>query len=151
MIARAGSGHIGSSFSSLDIISWLLLEELDEDDIFFSSKGHDAPGYYAALIGMGRIDFDLIHKLRRFDGLPGHPDIGTPGVVTNTGSLGMGVSKAKGMIFANRLAKRPGRAWGQATGAGMGHDRRRRASGGPILGVTRLAGQFWDERNHGHR
>jgi len=111
MIARAGSGHIGSSFSSLDIISWLLLEELDEDDIFFSSKGHDAPGYYAALIGMGRIDFDLIHKLRRIDGLPGHPDIGTPGVVTNTGSLGMGVSKAKGMIFANRLAKRPGRAW----------------------------------------
>jgi len=28
MIARAGSGHIGSSFSSLDIVSWLVLEEL---------------------------------------------------------------------------------------------------------------------------
>src|ERR1700733_8579383 len=26
MIARAGSGHIGSSFSSLDIMSWLFLE-----------------------------------------------------------------------------------------------------------------------------
>ena len=111
MIARAGSGHIGSSFSSLDIISWLLLEEMCEEDIFFSSKGHDAPGYYSALIGMGRLEFDFIHKLRKIDGLPGHPDIGTPEIVTNTGSLGMGVSKAKGMVFANRLAKRPGRVF----------------------------------------
>ena len=75
MIARAGSGHIGSSFSSLDIISWLLLEEMKEGDIYFSSKGHDAPGYYAALVGLGRLNFDLIHKLRRIDGLPGHPDM----------------------------------------------------------------------------
>ena len=111
MIARAGSGHIGSSFSSLDIISWLLLEEMTESDVFFSSKGHDAPGYYAALIGMGRIEFDLIHKLRRIDGLPGHPDIGTQGILTNTGSLGMGISKAKGMVFANRLAKKSGRVF----------------------------------------
>jgi transketolase len=111
MIARAGSGHIGSSFSSLDIISWLLLEEMSEEDIFFSSKGHDAPGYYSALIGMGRLEFDLIHKLRKIDGLPGHPDVGTPEIVTNTGSLGMGISKAKGMVFANRLAKKPGRVF----------------------------------------
>lgn len=111
MIARAGSGHIGSSFSSLDIVSWLLLEELTGDDIYFSSKGHDVPGYYAALIGMGRLDFELIHKLRRMGGLPGHPDIGTPGIATNTGSLGMGISKAKGMVFANRLANRNGRVF----------------------------------------
>lgn len=108
MIARAGSGHIGSSFSSLDIISWLMLEEMQEEDIFFSSKGHDAPGYYSTLVGMGKLEFDLIHKLRKIDGLPGHPDIGTPGIVTNTGSLGMGISKAKGMVFANRLANRLG-------------------------------------------
>lgn len=111
MIARAGSGHIGSSFSGLDIVSWLLLEEMKDSDIYFSSKGHDAPGYYAALIGLGKLDFELIHKLRRIDGLPGHPDIGTPGIVTNTGSLGMGISKAKGMVIANRLAKRSGRVF----------------------------------------
>lgn len=109
MIARAGSGHIGSSFSSLDIVSWLLLEELADEDVYFSSKGHDAPGYYAALVGMGRLDFDLIHKLRKIDGLPGHPDIGTPGMETNTGSLGMGVSKAKGMALAARLTRKPKR------------------------------------------
>lgn len=118
MIARAGSGHIGSSFSSLELITWLLLEEMQPaatpqspGDVFFSSKGHDAPGYYSALIGMGRLPFDLIHKLRRIDGLPGHPDVATPGIVTNTGSLGMGISKAKGMVFANRLAKRSGRVF----------------------------------------
>lgn len=111
MIARAGSGHIGSSFSSLDIVSWLLLEELKEDDVYFSSKGHDAPGYYSALIGMGRLDFELMHKLRKIDGLPGHPDIGTPGIITNTGSLGMGISKAKGMVLANRITKKTGRVF----------------------------------------
>ena len=117
MIARAGSGHIGSSFSSLDIMSWLLLNEVrvrQEDDetsprdIFFSSKGHDAPGLYNVFIGLGRLKFDLIHTLRKLGGLPGHPDIATPNIVSNTGSLGMGVSKAKGMIFANRLLKRSG-------------------------------------------
>lgn len=118
MIARAGSGHIGSSFSSMEIFSWLLTEELDLSDsvnesvdIFFSSKGHDAPGYYAVQMAMGRLPFDLIHKLRRIDGLPGHPDIGTPGIFTNTGSLGMGVSKAKGMVLANRLANKEARVF----------------------------------------
>lgn len=111
MIARAGSGHIGSSFSSLDIMSWLLLEEVQGGDVFFSSKGHDAPGYYSVLIGLGKLNFELKHKLRKIDGLPGHPDIGTPGIVTNTGSLGMGISKAKGMVLANRIANRPGRVF----------------------------------------
>lgn len=115
MIGRAGSGHIGSSFSSMDIMSWLLLNEVrvppegDETsprDIFFSSKGHDAPGLYNVFIGLGRLEFDLIHTLRKLGGLPGHPDVATPNIVTNTGSLGMGVSKAKGMIYANRLLER---------------------------------------------
>ncbi|MBP3128254.1 transketolase [Thalassospira sp. ER-Se-21-Dark] len=118
MIARAGSGHIGSSFSSLDIISWLYLNEMtlrrkrgDNGDIFFSSKGHDAPGLYSLLIGLGELDFELIHSLRRKNGLPGHPDIRTPNMITNTGSLGMGISKAKGMIFANRMNGVSGRAF----------------------------------------
>ena len=114
MIARAGSGHIGSSFSSLDIVSWLYLEELrgaDEaagrpGDVFFSSKGHDAPGFYAVLIGLGLLDSELLHGLRRLGGLPGHPDVATPGVAANTGSLGMGISKAKGMVRADRRADR---------------------------------------------
>ena len=45
MVAKAGSGHLGTCFSSLDIMSWVYLEELrnvesgdGNCDIFFSSK-----------------------------------------------------------------------------------------------------------------
>jgi transketolase len=117
MIAKAGSGHIGSSFSSLDIVTWLHLNELrdgDDDgaaDIYFSSKGHDVPALYSVMIMIGVLDWDLLHKLRRIDGLPGHPDVETPCIVTNTGSLGMGISKAKGMVSANRLEGRDDRVY----------------------------------------
>src|SRR5437868_5449459 len=117
MIMQAGSGHIGSSFSSTDLITWLWTEELADAnsgapnaDTYFSSKGHDAPALYALLIALGKLDFDLVHKLRRLGGLPGHPDIETtPFIATNTGSLGMGISKAYGMARARRFAGRRGR------------------------------------------
>ena len=116
MIARAWSGHIGTSFSSLDIMSWLFLNEMrdlekgpDACDIFFSSKGHDAPGLYSVLIGLGLLPEDKMDNLRRLHGLPGHPHVETPYIQANTGSLGMGISKAKGMAIANRLAGRPRR------------------------------------------
>jgi transketolase len=111
MIAKAGSGHIGSSFSSLDVITHLYLSELGKGDVFFSSKGHDAPALYAVLIATGVLPEDKLHGLRRLGGLPGHPDISIPGLVTNTGSLGMGISKAKGMLAANRLAGKSGRVF----------------------------------------
>jgi transketolase len=109
MIERAGSGHPGTTFSSLDIVAWLHLEVLGEGDRYFSSKGHDAPGLYAVLTALGRLDFELIHQLRRLDGLPGHPDVAaTPEVVTSTGSLGMGISKARGFVLADRVLGRSG-------------------------------------------
>ena len=116
MIMQAGSGHIGSSFSAMDIVAWLYMNEMDlpenpdaDGDIYFSSKGHDAPGLYSVLLGLGRLDFSLIHQLRRLNGLPGHPDVETPGIHANTGSLGMGVSKAKGLALAHRLQNKMAR------------------------------------------
>jgi transketolase len=116
MIAGAWSGHVGTSFSSLEIMSWLFLNELrDLDkgpadcDVFFSSKGHDAPALYNVLIGLGLLPPDKLHQLRRLHGLPGHPHVETPFIQANTGSLGMGISKAKGMALANRMAGRPRR------------------------------------------
>src|SRR5262245_48800132 len=117
MIMNAGSGHIGSSFSSTDLITWLWTEELHDAnsgapdaDTYFSSKGHDAPALYSLLIALGKIDFDRLHRLRRLGGLPGHPDVeSTPFIATNTGSLGMGVSKAYGMARARRLTGQGGR------------------------------------------
>src|SRR5918996_13887 len=64
MVRRVGSGHLGTTFSSLDIVSWLHLEVLREGDRYFSSKGHDAPGLYAVLTALGQLDFELIHQLR---------------------------------------------------------------------------------------
>ena len=101
MIARAGSGHLGSSFSSLDLVSWLYLNVLQSNDKYFSSKGHDAPGLYSVQAALSILPFDKIHALRRLNGLTGHPDVNTPGSFTNTGSLGMGVSKAKGFLYAD--------------------------------------------------
>jgi transketolase len=116
MIMRAGSGHIGSSFSSTDLITWLWTEELvapnsgaPASDVYFSSKGHDAPALYSLLIALEKLDFDLVHRLRQIDGLPGHPDVATPYIATNTGSLGMGISKAYGMARANRFKRTGGR------------------------------------------
>ena len=115
MVMQAGSGHLGSSFSALDIVSWLYLTRLDVYGggsaaplaaTFFSSKGHDAPGVYSVLTASRRLDPALVHSLRRLGGLPGHPDVHTAWVEANTGSLGMGISKAKGMIAADRLQGR---------------------------------------------
>ena len=112
MVQRVGSGHLGTTFSSLDIVTWLHLEVLGQGDRYFSSKGHDAPGLYALLTALGRLDFDLVHQLRRLDGLPGHPDVAaTPEVVTSTGSLGMGISKARGFVLADRLLGRTGHVY----------------------------------------
>ena len=116
MIAGAWSGHIGTSFSSLELMSWIFLNELrdldkgpDACDIFFSSKGHDAPALYAVLIGLGLLPEEKLHQLRRLGGLPGHPHVETPYIQANTGSLGMGISKAKGMALAGRALGKPRR------------------------------------------
>jgi transketolase len=116
MIMQAGSGHIGSSFSSMDLISWLWTVALVDPnsgksgaDTYFSSKGHDAPALYSLLIALDKLDASLLHKLRRLGGLPGHPDVATPFIATNTGSLGMGISKAYGMARAQRLTGGSGR------------------------------------------
>src|SRR5262249_54464946 len=107
---------IGSSFSSMDLVTWLWSEGLVEPnsgkpgtDIYFSSKGHDAPALYSVLIALEKLDFELLHRLRRLGGLPGHPDVATPFIAANTGSLGMGVSKAYGMARAARLSGGGGR------------------------------------------
>ena len=111
MIANAGSGHIGSSFSSIDIISWLYLFVLGKNDKFFSSKGHDSPGLYSIHIALGIIPFNKIHQLRKLNGLPGHPVSTMEGAHTNTGSLGMGISKAKGFLKSNELKNKSGKVF----------------------------------------
>ncbi len=116
-VKRAGSGHLGSSFSAMDIVVHLLLEELNtatvgfqhpDRDVYFSSKGHDCPGLYAVLYALGVIPRERFLRLRRLGGLDGHPDVAVPGIEANSGSLGMGISKGRGMALAKRLLGRSG-------------------------------------------
>ena len=116
-VKRAGSGHLGSSFSALDLVSHLLFRELNvaergfadpERDVFFSSKGHDVPGLYAALFALGVIPWERLLRLRRLGGLDGHPDVGVPGIEVSSGSLGMGISKGRGIAWAKRHLGRGG-------------------------------------------
>ena len=117
-VKRAGSGHLGSSFSAMDIVVHLFEEELTtaqvgfdhpDRDIYFSSKGHDVPGLYAVLHSLGVIPTERLLRLRRLGGLDGHPDVGVPGIEANSGSLGMGISKGRGMAWAKRFLGRGGR------------------------------------------
>jgi len=117
MIKRAGSGHIGTSFSAMDLFVWIKffrfktskteLKNLNRN-IFFSSKGHDAPALYSVLYALNIISFKKILNLRRLGGLDGHPDVSIPGIESNTGSLGMGISKGKGYLWAKKYLKKKG-------------------------------------------
>ncbi len=119
-IKLAGSGHLGSSFSSLDIVTLLYYSEMNvielgiehpDRDIYLSSKGHDVPGQYSVLHSLGIVPKEQFLRLRRLGGTHGHPDVSIPGIEANTGSLGMGISKGKGIAIAKRLLGRAGRVF----------------------------------------
>ena len=111
--------------------------------MFFSSKGHDAPALYNVLIGLGLLPADKLHQLRRLHGLPGHPHVETPYIQANTGSLGMGISKAKGMALANRLTGTPRRIF-VLTGDGELQE-------GQLWESLRVGREPWSRRNRGDR
>ena len=116
----AGSGHLGSSFSAMDIVVFLYYHVMNtinqgvnhpDRDIYFSSKGHDVPGLYSVLYSLNVLPKEKLLKLRRLGGLDGHPDIKIPGIECNSGSLGMGISKARGIAIAKKLAGYKGRVF----------------------------------------
>jgi transketolase len=116
-VKKAGSGHLGSSLSAMDITTYLYLNELnvfdvgfesDDRDIYFSSKGHDVPGLYSIFYALGIIPKEKLLGLRRLNGLDGHPEVRQPGIEASTGSLGMGISKGKGMAWAKTYKKKKG-------------------------------------------
>ena len=109
----AKSGHPGGSLSAADVFTYLYFRELtidptnpnwDNRDRFVLSKGHTAPGLYAALAHRGFFPVEDLKTLRRIDSyLQGHPNMNSvPGVDMSTGSLGQGVSCAAGMALAAR-------------------------------------------------
>ena len=113
---HARSGHPGGSLSAADIFTYLIFEEMNIDpknpkkadrDRFVLSKGHTAPGYYAALALRGFFPIEDMKLLRKVGSyLQGHPDMkSTPGVDMSTGSLGQGISAAVGMAISAKISK----------------------------------------------
>ena len=113
----AKAGHPGGSLSAADLFTYLYFQELRIDpknpawadrDRFVLSKGHTAPGLYAALALRGFFPVEDLPTLRHIDSyLQGHPNMNTvPGVDMSTGSLGQGISAAAGMaLMAKHLGK----------------------------------------------
>ena len=97
----AKAGHPGGSLSAADLFTFLYFKELRVDpnrpgwedrDRFVLSKGHTAPGLYAALANRGFFPVEDLLTLRHIGSyLQGHPNMNeTPGVDMSTGSLGDG-------------------------------------------------------------
>ena len=114
----AKAGHPGGSLSAADLFTYLYFKEMNVDpknpkweerDRFVLSKGHTAPGLYAALAEKGFFPVEDLPTLRHIGSyLQGHPNMNTvPGVDMSTGSLGQGISAAAGMALA---AKHQGRS-----------------------------------------
>jgi transketolase len=122
MIYAAQSGHPGTSFSCLDILTSLYFSRMShssvndkapERDRFVMSKGHGAPALYAVLMASGYIDRAEIPTLRQVNSkLQGHPASRyVKGVDVSTGSLGQGLSCGVGMALGHRIDGLKSRVW----------------------------------------
>lgn len=118
----AKCGHPGGSLSAADMFTYLYFKELRVDpsnpgwperDRFVLSKGHCAPGLYAALAHRGFFPVEDLIQLRKVGSyLQGHPNMNSvPGVDMSTGSLGQGISTACGMALAGKLKKQDYRVY----------------------------------------
>lgn len=121
-VHAAKAGHPGGSLSAADIFTYLYFEEMNIDpknpkdpdrDRFVLSKGHTAPGLYAALALRGYFPVEDLLTLRHTGSyLQGHPDMkNIPGVDMSSGSLGQGLSAACGMALAGKLHKKDYRVY----------------------------------------
>ena len=118
----AKAGHPGGSLSASDLFTYLYFKEMNIDpanpkwedrDRFVLSKGHTAPGLYAALAHRGFFPVEDLLTLRHVGSyLQGHPNMNeTPGVDMSTGSLGQGVSAAAGMALAAKYQGKENRVY----------------------------------------
>ncbi len=119
----ANSGHPTSSMSCAHLLSVLFADHLRTDvkdpkgpanDRFVLSKGHAAPGLYAALKAIGAIDDDELLSLRKFGSpVEGHPAPleAMPSVDVASGSLGQGLAIGLGLAIGMKMDGAPGTAW----------------------------------------
>ena len=114
MVYHAASGHLGGSFSAMDVLTVLYQNVLRIDpanpadpnrDRFVLSKGHCTPALYPTLALRGFFPLEDLQLFRSIRGhMSGHAEMHhVPGVDMSTGSLGQGISAAVGMALAGKL------------------------------------------------
>ncbi len=121
MILKAGSGHVGGSYSIAELLTALYYDKMDfgkglddpDRDRFVLSKGHANPILYAVLMDKGFAPKEAKDTLRRYNSIfQGHPDsTKCPGLDCSTGSLGQGLSVATGMALGLKKQGRPGHVY----------------------------------------
>ena len=118
---RSHTSHIGSEFSSVDIMIELYYEIMNispenvsqlDRDYFVLSKGHAAPALYDVLFRRGFMSQKTFESYGK-DGslLTEHPKRDTSGVDTATGSLGHGLSIAAGIAYSLKYSSMKGNVY----------------------------------------
>ncbi len=114
MFKNRGFGHLGGSFSIIEVLSVLYLKIMEinpenptwsDRDYLVLSKGHAGPALYATLALKGYFNKELLLTLNdNGTSLPSHCDrLKTPGIDMTTGSLGQGISSAVGIAKALKI------------------------------------------------
>ena len=103
MCVKAGTGHVSSCFSCVEIMVSLFYGGIMKpEDKFILSKGHASPLLYAILADKGIIDKAELDKFCQPDGKLGvHLDHHIPGALITSGSLGIGLGIGAGIAMAN--------------------------------------------------
>lgn len=119
---RAGTPHLGSSLSCVDLLAALYWSVLRIDphqpdhvmrDRFILSKGHAALALYVTLAERGFFPDALLDTYNQDGGrLAEHPGPHcAPGIEAATGSLGHGLPLGAGMALAGRIQEQPYRVF----------------------------------------
>lgn len=116
MCVKAGTGHVTSSMSCIDILVALYYGNIMKHDpknptwpgrdLFVLSKGQASPALYAILGDLGYFDKKELDNFAQKDGKFGvHLQHDVPGVEITSGSLGHGFGVACGMAMAIKMNK----------------------------------------------
>lgn len=114
MIYNVKSGHIGSSFSTVEILISLYFYVMNSKiDKFVLSKGHAAPALYSVLYQKNILFQKDLDGFRKINGTTqGHPDmLKTKGVDMSSGSLGNGLSAAVGFAIGQKYFQKQGKTY----------------------------------------
>ena len=122
LIKAGEAGHAGGALSAVEVVTALYFNLMKIDpgnpkwpqrDRFVLSAGHKCLVLYAALAERGFFDASILDTYGALDSpVPGHPNMHKlPGVETNTGALGHGLSIAGGMALGLRMDKSQSRVF----------------------------------------